>query len=170
MLFAAVGDTSYRVVLLLHILTAIIGFGTVFLNALYGRAAERRKGAEGLAIAEATYDASQVAQFFIYAVPVFGILLVLMSDEVFEFSEAWISISFVLYIIGLGLSHGALRPNIRRMHTLMRELSAGTPATGGPPPQVDELERRGRTVGLVSALLNLNVVILLYLMIWKPGR
>ena len=61
MLFARVGDTSYNVVLLLHILTAIVGFGAVFLNALYGRAAERRKGAEGLAIAEANYDVSQMA-------------------------------------------------------------------------------------------------------------
>jgi uncharacterized membrane protein len=170
MLFAAIGDTSYKVVLLLHILTAIVGFGAVFLNALYGRAAERRKGAEGLAIAEATYDVSQVAEYFIYAVPIFGILLVLMSEDKWEFSSAWISLSFLLYIAGLGLSHGALRPNVRRMNTLMRELAAGPPASGGPPPQVDELERRGRRVGLVGALLNLDVVILLYLMIWKPGQ
>ena len=73
MLLARVGDTPYRVVLLLHILTAIIGFGTVFLNALYGRAAERRERVEGLAIAEANYDVSQVAEYFIYAVPVFGV-------------------------------------------------------------------------------------------------
>jgi uncharacterized membrane protein len=173
MLFAVVDDTPYRVVLLLHVLSAIVGFGTVFLNALYGRAAERRKGTEGLAIAETTYDVSQVATYFIYAVPIFGILLVLMSDEVIEFSEAWISLSFLLYLAGLGLSHGALRPNLRRMHALMRELVTSTPppgaTAGGRPPQVDELERRGRTVGIVSTLLNLDLVILLYLMIWKPG-
>jgi uncharacterized membrane protein len=172
MLLARVGDTSYRVVLLLHILTAIIGFGAVFLNALYGRAAERRKGVEGLAIAETNYDVSQMAGYFNYAVPVLGILLVLMSDEAYKFSEAWISASFVLYIVGLGLSHGVLRPNVKKMHALMRELVARPPATGaagGRPPQVDEIEQRARTVGTTSAVLNLLLVVILYLMIWRPG-
>jgi uncharacterized membrane protein len=182
MLLARIGDTSYRVVLLLHILTAIVGFGAVFLNAFYGRAAERRKGVEGLAIAETNYDVSQTAGYFIYAVPVFGILLVLMSDEAFEFSEAWISLSFLLYIVGLGLSHGVLRPNVKQMHALMRELvamppqssmsSAGPPASGaapGRPRQVDEIERRGRAVGATGAILNLILIVILYLMVWKPG-
>jgi uncharacterized membrane protein len=173
MLFAALGDTSYNVVLLLHILTAIVGFGAVFLNALYGRAAERRRGAEGLAIAEANYDVSHMATYFIYAVPVFGILLVLMSDEYYKFSEGWITVSFVLYIIGIGLSHGVLRPNVKKMHGLMRELVAmGPPAAGSAtkPTQVDEIERRARTVGIVGAVLNLLLIVLLYLMVWKPGQ
>lgn len=187
MLLARVDDTPYRVVLLLHILTAIVGFGAVFLNALYGRAAERRKGVEGLAIAETNFDVSQMAGYFIYAVPVLGILLVLMSDtgsgeRVYKFSEAWISTSFVLYIVGLGLSHGVLRPNVKKMHTLMRELvamppgsstsSAGPPAAGaggGRPPQVDEIEQRARTVGTTGAILNLVLIVILYLMIWRPG-
>ena len=172
MLLARVGDTPYRVVLLLHILTAIIGFGAVFLNGLYVRAAERRKGVEGLAISETNYDVSQVAGYFIYAVPVFGILLLLMSDDFYKFSQAWISASFLLYIIGLGLSHGVLRPNVKKMHVLMRELVAGPPATGaagGRPPQVDEIEQRARTVGTTSAVLNLLLVVILYLMIWRPG-
>jgi uncharacterized membrane protein len=182
MLLARLGDTSYNVVLLLHILTAIVGFGAVFLNALYGRAAERRKGVEGLAIAEVNYDVSLMAGYFIYAVPVFGILLVLMSDKFYEFSQVWISLSFVVYIVGLGLSHGVLRPNVKKMHALMRELvamppgsstsPAGLPPTGvagGRPPQVDEIEQRARTVGATGAILNLLLIVILYLMVWKPG-
>ena len=180
MLLARLGDTPYNVVLLLHILTAIVGFGAVFLNALYGRAAERRKGVEGLAIAETNYDVSQMAGYFIYAVPVFGILLILMSDTgsgegAWEFSQAWISASFLLYIVALGLSHGVLRPNVKKMHGLMRELvamgppSIGAGAGGGRPPQVDEIEQRGRTVGAVGAILNLLLIVILYLMVWKPG-
>jgi hypothetical protein len=86
-------------------------------------------------------------------------------------------VSFVLYIIGIGLSHGVLRPNVRQMHARLRELNAAEPPAGaagttggGRPPQVDEIERRARTVGIVSAVLNLLVVVLLYLMIWQPGR
>ena len=61
---------------------------------------------------------SQVAEYFIYAVPVFGILLVLMSDagghKVYDFSQAWISTSFLLFIVGLGLAHGCCDPTSRR--------------------------------------------------------
>jgi uncharacterized membrane protein len=173
MLLATISDTPYKFVLLLHILTAIIGFGAVFLNALYGRAAEERKGVEGLAIAEVNYDVSLVAGYFIYAVPVFGILLVLMSDKLYDFSQVWISLAFLLYIVGLGVSHGMLRPNVKKMNALMRELVAMGPspagAGAGRPPQVDEIERRGRAVGTASAILNLILIIILYLMIWKPG-
>ena len=65
-----------------------------------------------------------------------------------------------------------LRPNVKKMHALMRELVTGSPASGaggGRPPQVDELERRARTVGTTGAVLNLLLVVILYLMIWKPG-
>ena len=173
MLLARVGDTPYKLVLLLHILTAIVGFGAVFLNGLYWRAAERRKGVEGLAIAEINYDVSQMAGYFIYAVPVLGILLVLMSDKFYEFSQVWISLSFVVYIVGLGLSHGVLRPNVKKIQALMREVAAmGPTATGagaGRPEQVDEIERLGRRAGLTGTILNLILVVILYVMIWKPG-
>jgi uncharacterized membrane protein len=171
MLLARVGDTPYKLVLLLHILTAIVGFGAVFLNGLYWRAAERRKGVEGLAIAEINYDVSQMAGYFIYAVPVLGILLVLMSDKFYEFSQAWISLSFVLYIVMLGLMHGVLRPNVKKIQALMREVAAMGPtaAGAGRPAQVDEIERLGRTAGLTGTILNLILVVILYVMIWKPG-
>jgi hypothetical protein len=52
---------------------------------------------------------SRVAEYFIYAVFVFGVLLVVPSDDVWDFSDSWIVAAIVLYVIGLGLSHGLLR-------------------------------------------------------------
>jgi len=161
----------YRVWLFLHIFSAIVGFGAVFLNGLYGQQAKRRQGPGGLAIAEATESVGKVASLFIYAVFVFGILLVLEADHV-SFSDAWLSASMGLYIVALGLSHGLLLPNVRKMNASMAELVDAGPApagAAGPPPQVAEIERRGKTVGIVSGGLNLMVVVILYLMIWQPG-
>lgn len=53
------GDNSYDLVLLLHILTAIIGFGAVFLNGLYGAQVRARRGSEGLAILQANFLVAQ---------------------------------------------------------------------------------------------------------------
>jgi uncharacterized membrane protein len=171
---ADINSGTYKFVLVLHILAAIVGFGGVFLNALYGQQAKARRGREGLAIAEANFLVSNVAEFFIYGVFVFGILLVLLSDDVWTFSQFWIWASIVLYVIGLGLVHGVLRPNVRRMNALMAELAEmGSPpmgdTPGGPPPQVTELEERGQRVGLTGSVLNVLVVLILFLMIWKPG-
>jgi uncharacterized membrane protein len=168
------GDNSYDLLLLLHILVAIVGFGAVFLNGIYGAQAKARRGSEGLAIVQANFLVSSIAEYFIYAVFVTGLLLVLISDSVWEFSQTWVWLSIVLYLAGIGISHGVLQPNVKRMISLMEQLAhmGATPAgaaAGAPPPQVMELEERGKRVGLASTALHVILVIILYLMIFKPG-
>jgi uncharacterized membrane protein len=163
----------YKLVLMLHILTAIIGFGAVFLNAIYGQQARSRRGSEGLAISQANFLVSKVGQYFIYAVFILGVLLVVLSDDVWSFSDSWIVAAIVLYAIGLGLSHGVQQPNVRRIIALQEELvSMGPPpagaTTGTPPPQVLELQERGRRAGIVGSILQLNLVVILMLMVWGP--
>ena len=163
----------YKLVLVLHILSAIIGFGAVILNGIYGQQARSRGGSEGLAITQANFLVSRIAEFFIYAVFVFGVLLVVLSDKAWSFSDSWIWASIVLYAIGIGLSHGLLTPNVRRIIGLQEELVAMGPppagaAGGQPPPQVVELQERGRRVGLVSTVLQVDLVVILMLMVWGP--
>jgi len=169
-----VDTNAYNIVLTLHILCAIVGFGGVTLNALYGRESKRRQGPGGLAITEANYTVSSVAEYFIYAVFVFGVVLVILSDEVFTFEQTWVWLAIVLYAVGISLSHAVLFPSVRRMKALMVELvemgppPAGAPV-GGPPPQAVELEALGQRVGAVSSVLHLDLVVILGLMVWKPG-
>lgn len=168
-----IDSTAYRIVLLLHILCAIVGFGTVFLNGLYGREAKRRPGPGGLAITEANLTVSRIAEYFIYAVFIFGFALVGMSEKAWTFGQTWIWLSIVLYVVGIGISHGVLFPSAKRMKELSAELvAAGPPPEGAPPvppPQVVEMERRGKTLGAASTVLHLLLVVILVLMIWRPG-
>ena len=121
---------------MLHILTVIIGLGTVFLNAIYGAQAKSRRGPDGLAIAQANLKVTEIAQYFIYAIPIFGIALVFMSKtdgiDIYKFDQTWIWLSLVLYIVALGLSHGLLLPAVKRMQVLMGEVIAAGPPAGGP--------------------------------------
>lgn len=162
----------YKSLEVLHILAAIVGFGSVILNGIHGAQAKKRKGSEGLAIVDSTMAVSDVAQKAIYAVFVLGILLVLVSDGTREFSHLWISASTGLYIVAVGISHAVLQKNVKRMRTLMAELAAGGPppasAPAGPPPQVAELEQRGKTVAMSSMVLDVFLVAILALMVWKP--
>jgi uncharacterized membrane protein len=165
--------TWYKVVLLAHILCAIVGFGTVFLNGLYGREAKKRPGPGGAAITAANFAVSSIAEYFIYAVFVFGVALVLMSDDAWKFEDTWVWLAMALYLVGIAVSHTLLLPNARRMRDLSAELAAAGPpptdAPPGPPPQVAEMEQRAKTLGASSTFLHLLLVVILYLMIWKPG-
>ena len=75
MLLADYSDTAYDIVLTLHILCAIIGFGAVILNGIYGAQVRAHPGPEGLAIFQANKLVSKIGTYFIYAVFVLGVLL-----------------------------------------------------------------------------------------------
>ena len=157
-------------------MTAIIGIGGVFLLGLFGREAGARKGIQGQAIAETAYKVGHVAEFFIYAIPIFGIALLFMSttngNHVYWFDQTWVSLALLLYIGAIGFSHGVHLPNLRKMNALMAELNAGGPppaGAAGPPPQAVELEQRGKRAAMNGAILNVTVTIIVILMVWKPG-
>ncbi|MFN8036667.1 MAG: hypothetical protein U0V73_12105 [Acidimicrobiia bacterium] len=162
----------YKVLLLLHVLTSIVGFGAVLLNGLYAAQARARKGPAGLAIAEANFAASKVAQYFIYAVFVLGFALVGASDGVYKFSQTWVWLSAVVYVASMGVSHGVLTPTVARINALSAEMVAGGPPPGGPPgppPQVAQIEELARKIPPAVAYLDVSLVAILALMIWKPG-
>lgn len=149
----------YNVVLVLHILAAIIGFGGMFIAGFYGIESRRLPGDEGLVVAQATMKVSgQVPTVAVCAVPILGILLILMSDDVWKFSQAWISLSFLLYFVLMGLATGLQVPTLRKLVALR--------AAGGNATQVEALGKRAAAVG---AVVNVLWVITLALMVFKPG-
>ena len=103
------------------------------------------------------------AEWFIYAVPLLGIVLVLMSEDVFAFSQAWVSASFVLYIVAIGLFHGLHLPTVRRINAILKETAGGSQASA------TELDQLGKKAGMVGGLLNLVTVVIVVLMVFKPG-
>ena len=160
MLLATTASTAYKIVLVLHILAAILGFGSVMLNGVYASEVRRRPGPEGAAIADANYRVSfGVAMWFIYAIPVLGIALVGMSDKAWKFSQTWVWLSLVLWFALVGLLHGVHRPNVRQLDALV----------GSGSGDVAEMERRGRLASTMGAVLSLIVVATLVLMVFKPG-
>ena len=152
----------YQLVLVLHILSVIIGFGGMFIAGFYGNEARLRPGAEGLAVAETTLKVTgRIPTVAVCAVLPLGILLILLSDDTWKFSEAWISLSFLLYFVLMGLATGVQVPTIRKM-VAMRS------GTGGA--QSMEMQAMGKKVATVSAIVNLLWVVILFLMVFKPGH
>ena len=169
-----VGTGLYKLLFVLHILSAIVGFGAVMLNGLYGAEAEKRKGVGGLAIGEANFKVSSIGEWFIYAVPVWGILLILTSDGVWKFSQGWVIMAIIVYLAAIATSHMVMIPSAKKMNALASELVAmGPPPPGvapaGPPPQVAEMEATAKKLKTFGPILDLAVVVMVVLMVFKPG-
>jgi uncharacterized membrane protein len=167
--FGGVNSGIYKFLLVLHILSAIVGLGAVMLNGLYGAQTRKRPGPTGRAVLEANVFVSEIATYVIYSIAVFGILLVVASDETWKFSQTWLWLSLLLFAIAIGISHTVMRPGTQRIHELMLEMEAGPPPAGGPPPQVAQIQEIGKRLGIGGPVLDIIVLVILFLMVWKPG-
>jgi uncharacterized membrane protein len=156
-------DTNlYNLVLVLHILAVVIGFGGMFISGFYGNEARNRPGREGLAVAETTLKVTSLAPTMaVYSVPILGILLILLSDDTWKFSEAWISVSFLLYIVLLVIAITQQVPAIRKMIALR---------SGAEGAQPLEMQALGRKAAMYGTIVNVLWVVVLILMVFKPGH
>jgi hypothetical protein len=176
MLLAAVNSSLFKLVLVFHLLSVVVGFGGMTLIGFVGAASQGYPGPPGQAVFDTSQRLGKVAEYFIYAVPVFGIALLFISTtngtHVYWWDQTWVSLSLLIYIATVGFIHALHVPNLRKMGELMAEVNAaGPPPAGaaGPPPQVAELQERGKRAGLYGGVANAAWVAVLILMVWKPG-
>ena len=165
----------FQLVLFLHILCAVVGFGSTFVWPMLSvKARQQDDPGFMLKVTELTTDVSKVQTSpFIYASGAFGLLLVIFGatedPAYWEFSDTWITIAMTLYIVALGVALGLHYPNLKRMLELQREMAAGGPSQGGPPPQVAELQDRGKKAGMYGGILHLLFAVILLDMVVKFG-
>ena len=155
---ANVGSFGYKLLFLFHIATVIVGFGGLVLGGVYNQKA-MKSGSAAANISTVNFEVNKLCEYAVYLVPILGIGLVGASGGAYKFSQAWVSASFALYIVGLGIAHGLMIPSHRKLNAAL--------ASGGPTaPDVPALNQR---LAVGGAALNLLLVVILVLMIWKPG-
>lgn len=132
-------DTGFRIFYLLHILTVVVAFAPAVMSVLPG-------GREGsLGVLERA--GRQVYAPALILAGLFGILCIVTSDvggtQVFEFDQTWISLAFVVWIAMNGVFHGMVL--------------------------VGQKQDDAAKVGNGQAIMTVLLLVMLYLMIWKPG-
>ncbi len=152
---------AYQAVLIAHILAVVVGFGGLYANSVYAVQARRRGGAEWAAISEASeFATTRVSAIAIYLVPILGIALLGMSDKQYKFSQAWVSASFGLYIVILAILLGVVRPSYRKLNALLRS----------PSPDGGAIAAVEKRMAAFTGVNHLLVVVVIYLMVVKPGH
>lgn len=158
-----VDSRLYEFVFALHLLAVVIGFGGTFIATFYGMEAQRRAGRDGTLIADTTMRVTEkVPTMAVYSVPILGILLILLSDDTWKFSEAWVGLSMLLYVAILVIALAVHIPNLRQMIAARSRIDEGGPNSG-----LAAMERKAATFG---GILNVLWIIVLFLMVFKPGH
>ena len=168
----AADSTAYRLLVLGHILSVIVGFGSTFVYPIIGNHASKVRGVGAAEISNASEKAGKfLSEPFIILVGVFGIALALTGP--YEFEDKFVGIALALYLLAMVFSFGVHLPNIKKMNELANELATMGPppagaSEGGPPPQAVEMERRGKAAARNGGILHLLFAVILILMVWKP--
>jgi uncharacterized membrane protein len=150
MVLAAYGDGLYKVLFLCHIVSFLVAFAPAVINPILA-AQSKADGEEALVRIGGHMAANGRRIHFpaLVALGGFGLLLVLQSDEAWGFDQAWVGIAILVWIALCGVVSGLILPAERR-------LAAGDLAA----------ESKVAMGGQISTVL---LLVMLYLMIWKPG-
>jgi hypothetical protein len=130
-----IDNTGFKIFLFLHILTVIVAFAPAVLALVPG-------GRDGVVGALDKAGRQVYAPALILA-GLFGILLIVTSDDTFAFSDTWISLAFLVWIAMNGVFHAMVLAG-------QKQNDASKVNTG-------------------HQILTLLLIAMLYLMIWKPG-
>jgi uncharacterized membrane protein len=145
-ILAEIGSTAYDIMLLLHVLAVIVAFAPAWMTPVLMRvAASGDRGAtEALEMS--------IVRFSLPALALAGILgfgLAGMSDDVYEMSQGWLAASIVLWLGLIGVIWFVTRPGIKAF-------------------QAGDTAARGKVMA-GTGIAHLVLLVMLYLMIFKPG-
>ena len=151
MLLAALRDDTYDLFLFLHILSFLIAFAPAVINPMLERYFAKSGGEPALQN-WSQFTSTYTRTFSLGGLVVLlgtGIVMILLSDDAWEFSQTWISLAFLLWF--------AIGGVVSAMILKGEKLMAAGNMKGA------ELVAKGGPIATVLGL------VVLYLMIWKPG-
>lgn len=149
MVLAAIGDTTYNIFLILHILTAMIAFAPAFVHPLLVNQSRALGGARRGLLRFVAMNGQRVYAPALIITGFLGFGLAGLSDEVYRVRQGWLIAAVVIWIAMNGILHALLIPAEKAL------------ANGD-----DSAESR---VGVGGAAITLLLVVMLYLMTFKPG-
>jgi uncharacterized membrane protein len=158
--------TGYDILLSLHLLCVVGGFGYLAYSGLT-LILGRRRGAS-IGTLEVTLQISTLAELLVYGAFVFGIAAV-GSSHVWKFSQTWVSAALALYLVDVAILHAVIRRSQREYVGLARALATTAAPIPGRPPEVDRIEALERRIALGWGGFNVIAVVVVFLMVFQPG-
>lgn len=148
MILAAIGDTPYNIVLFLHVLSIIVGFAPIFVHPILAKQMEGEAGQSAL-LRFMAGNAMRIYSSGVIVAGLLGFALAGMSDKVYSMSDPWLAAAFIVWVGILGAMHALIIPGEKALASGDRSAES--------------------KVNLGSGAVTVLMLVMLYLMIFKPG-
>jgi len=150
MIFAAVDDTGYNIVLLLHIVSAMAAFAPAFVHPLLTKQSKDMEiTARGTIMGYISQNGRRIYAPALILTGLFGFALQGMSADAWGFDQGWFLTAAIAWVAMNGVLHAMVIPSERAI-------------AGGDESAAKKLDAGG---GIITVLL----MVMLWLMIFKPG-
>ncbi len=150
LIVAAIDSSLHRLFLALHIISVMVAFAPAVVHPVM--TAQFKKDGDGPLRRFAELGAVNSRRIYVPAlvcIGLFGVLLVVTSDDAYSFGDTWVSLGLLVWLAILGVITGMVVPNERK-------LAAGDLAAE-------------KTIAMGGQIATVLLLVMLYLMIWKPG-
>ena len=149
-MLSEIGSTGYDVMLFLHIAAVLVAMAPAFTHPLLERQSRSLDPASRSALLGfIAQNTRRVYAPALILIGLFGFGLVGMSDEVWEFGQTWVWLAILVWLAMNGVLHAMLLP-------AERALGSGD-------------ESAGKKVETSGQILTVMLLVMLYLMVFKPG-
>lgn len=150
-------------IVVLHVASAAVGFGAIFLTGVYAGLARRRADE---AVRRYFRPGTNWAARAVYAVPVLGVVLVATSNGSVRYSQAWVWVSLLLWVLAATLAQAVVWPAEHRIQRLLAE----PPPGAGSGDRQPELGHECRRVQWAAVGIDVVFVAVMVLMVARPGN
>lgn len=143
-MIAALWDTPYNILYVVHIVSVILGVGMAFIAPMI---AVRARRASGHALQEIVNETAAQIMFPMFMVAgIAGGAMVGLSDDVYDFSQTWLGIGGAIWLVILALTAAIYPPSWLRLFNIGEDRKA-----------------------MLGGILHLSLAVMLILMTWKYG-
>lgn len=155
--------------LFVHITSMMLAFGPTYAFPMISAMARKNPKHAPFASAVGEMISLRMTWPFALLTGLSGVFLIFASDWPF-FETTWLTTGVGIYVAALIFSATYQTPNARKMAALGRKMAeAGPPPEGapaGPPPEVVAL---GKKLQMGGTILGIATLVIIYLMVFKPG-
>ena len=156
----AVRDVASDVMIVLHVVAAVVGFGTVGLAGLYaGALAGDPRRSQDPEMRAFFREGPNLPSLAVYGVPVLGFALALTDGRSSELGEGWFLGGSVLWVVGAAAAVSVVGPCERRVQQLV---------SSADHDSLDELRRIARRMCRAAAVADVSAAAALMVMLFKP--
>jgi uncharacterized membrane protein len=150
LVIATVDSGLYKLFLMLHIISVMVAFAPAVVHAVMSAQFGAESEEAGRMFSRFAYTNSRrIYGPALIAIGFFGIGMVLMSDSAIEFSDPWVSLAFLVWLGIIGVVFGMIVPSEKKH-------------ADGDPSAIKAIQIGGQVATVM-------LLVMLYLMIWKPG-